>query len=228
MTLKETFDNESKFYDEFIVKTVPYYATIIKEASNLLPYKNDAEIDILDVGIGTGNFEVELFSRYKSVRVDGIDVSENMLTVAKEKKFVKNANINFIAADVLNFVPQNNKRYDLVVMSLLLHNFDGVEEKTRVLRNTISLLKAGGFLLLIDLIKFSNIVIQTKVTEEYNQFLHHANGVTEGENWRQLLEKEDKPETIETLTEITQQLGLSQPTILCQKLNFSAMLFRFP
>ncbi len=72
---------------------------------------------VLDLGCGTGS-HAECFAK-QGVHVDGVDISENMLNLAREKQALLPAatakNLNYIQADVRSL--ELNNRYD-VVMSL--------------------------------------------------------------------------------------------------------------
>lgn len=85
----------------------------------------------LDAACGTGRYSSFLYSLGHNVT--GIDISPEMLTLAKKK----NKNVNFILGD-LNKLPFDNEVFDLVVCGLAIHqvtNIDKViKEFTRVVR----------------------------------------------------------------------------------------------
>lgn len=68
---------------------------------------------IIDLGCGTGNFTAKLAELYPEAKVVGVDFSENMLTVAKEKF----PNLNFITADIVAF---NLSRCDLIFCNAVM------------------------------------------------------------------------------------------------------------
>ena len=69
---------------------------------------------VLELGCGVG--EDSIFLSNFGFEVDGIDINENFINIAKEK----NKNVNFICGDVYKDIP--NKTYDLIFDRGFLHN----------------------------------------------------------------------------------------------------------
>lgn len=69
----------------------------------------EAFTDILDLGCGTGLMGVELAGGGR--RIDGVDLSERMLAVAREKKVYRDLH----AAEVLAFLQATQQQWDLIV-----------------------------------------------------------------------------------------------------------------
>ena len=94
-------------------------------------------IDVLDVGCGTGVlFDYYLKKNVKSVKA--IDISEEMVKIAKNK--YKNSNINIECIDAYKF---NDGKYDAIMMYNCFPHFDNQEE---IIKHLASLLKEGGYL----------------------------------------------------------------------------------
>jgi len=70
------------------------------------------EVQILDVGCGTGRHSIELTKRGYSVT--GIDLSDTQLERAKEKAKKANLDINFIKQDARNLLFENE--FDIAIM----------------------------------------------------------------------------------------------------------------
>jgi len=86
----------------------------------------------LDCGCGTGRF-LEFFTK-KGSRVIGVDISENMLKIAKKKI----PNVNLSRADIFS-LPFKNKVFDIILCSQVLthlHNYKApLLEMGRVLKD---------------------------------------------------------------------------------------------
>jgi 2-polyprenyl-3-methyl-5-hydroxy-6-metoxy-1,4-benzoquinol methylase len=109
--------------------------------SSLLP-----PLDVVDFGCGTGVLSVEL-ARWAR-RVTAIDRSSVALEAARARaKRDGRSNIDFVEAD-LHQLPKNFAAKDLVVISQSLHH---VERPEQVLAEAARVLKAGGRLVLLEL-----------------------------------------------------------------------------
>lgn len=77
-------------------------------------------LSVLDVCTGTGNSAISIASRNLNNEVTGIDLSEQMLTVA-DRKIKKNnlSNVKLLCMDATHI--DLNKQFDIVTTSLSLH-----------------------------------------------------------------------------------------------------------
>lgn len=75
----------------------------------------------LDVSCGTGNYSLEL--KRRGARVIGLDISSEMLSIAKKKAEREGLNIDFIRADAA-MPPFKNNSFDLITSILILEFAD--------------------------------------------------------------------------------------------------------
>jgi ubiquinone/menaquinone biosynthesis C-methylase UbiE len=112
--------NEQKIIDSVTKKIVGDFVGDLKNKS------------ILDCGCGTGRF-AEFFA-HKGAKINGIDISENMLNVARDK--VPCA--TFAKADIFS-LPFNNNTFDIIICSQVLthlHKYkEPLAEMKRVLKD---------------------------------------------------------------------------------------------
>lgn len=105
--------------------------------------------EILDVATGTGDLAVALARRSPAARVTGIDLSEGMLAVGREKiaKAGLDDRITLMQADCLA-LPFPDNSFDVVTVAFGVRNFEhldrGYAEMARVLR-------PGGCLIVLEL-----------------------------------------------------------------------------
>ena len=77
--IKATFDNVANSYDEnkqFVISAKKMVELIDIESKE--PY-------ILDLSTGTGNIAIELGKKFSRAKIFGVDISEEMLRIAKQK-----------------------------------------------------------------------------------------------------------------------------------------------
>lgn len=107
-----------------------------KKAVGLL--KLSHPLKILDIATGTGDFAIEAV-KLNPQKIIGIDISEKMLSIAKEKirKLHLEGKIKFQLADCEN-LPFENNSFDAVTVGFGVRNFEnldkGLKEMHRVLK----------------------------------------------------------------------------------------------
>ncbi len=95
---------------------------------------------ILEIGCGTGNYTLLLREKFRNARLKAIDISKNMIEVAKEK--LKDRDIEFIVEDGENL--GSDGEFDLITSSACFQWFDDLEKALMKYRD---LLKSSGIIL---------------------------------------------------------------------------------
>ena len=81
----------------------------IQRIKKYFPSKN---IDILDLGTGSGCIAISLKKELPSSNIDALDISNKALKVAKSNAISNNVQINFINTDMTTY---KNKQYDIII-----------------------------------------------------------------------------------------------------------------
>jgi len=134
---------------------------------------------ILDLAAGFGRHAI-LFAKL-GYNVTAVDLSENLLSIAKKNAKSEGVNINFIQSDIRNFNPDS--QYDLIVnLFTSLGYFEEDEENYYVLRKVFDLLSTGGFFVL-DYFNKNFVVknIVAKTVEEIDEGIITQHRYIEGE-----------------------------------------------
>lgn len=97
---------------------------------------------ILEVGFGPGYAIEELFGRYRNLKIDGVDVSETMLSTARSKneQAIKNGRLCLYQGEIENF-RQDRYQYDKVIS---VNNYPLWKNKKKSLIRIHQLMKDGG------------------------------------------------------------------------------------
>jgi len=109
----------------------------------LLSLEGTKHLSVLDLGCGSG--WTSIFLAKLGCSVTGVDISEEMITIAKENAKKENLKIKFIVADVekINFKNQ----FDRVLIYDGLHH---CPDEKKVLKNIYKALKPEGMILLVE------------------------------------------------------------------------------
>jgi len=111
------FDNYAKNYDQHLSKVLKYQvpALLVKELKKVADFNSvNADLDILDLGCGTGLSGESL--RPFAKHLVGVDLSPKMLRVAK----AKNIYDELIAENINSVMAQFEKQFDLIVAADVL------------------------------------------------------------------------------------------------------------
>ena len=106
----------------------------------MLDYTTSGD-NILDVGCGNGRFYDVLKS--KNIKYSGIDNSEELIKIAKDKF----SEANFEVADILK-IPFTDNSFDKVYCIAVLHHIPSNELRIEALKELKRVLKPGGLLIL--------------------------------------------------------------------------------
>ena len=108
-------------------------------------------LKILDVATGTGDVAFRLHNLRPEAKITGIDLSEGMLKIAREKlqKIPENQQSLFAfgKADSLD-MPFHNESFDLITVAYGVRNFSNLPQGLKEMKRV---LKPGGVLCIIEL-----------------------------------------------------------------------------
>jgi ubiquinone/menaquinone biosynthesis C-methylase UbiE len=99
---------------------------------------------VLDAGTGPGRLPIEIAAALPHLRVDGVDLSPQMIDYARRRPGAER--VTFTGADVTD-LPFPDATFDLIVSSLSQHHWAVPEQGVRELRRV---LRPGGRLWIYD------------------------------------------------------------------------------
>jgi demethylmenaquinone methyltransferase/2-methoxy-6-polyprenyl-1,4-benzoquinol methylase len=116
-----------------------------RRAIQILAKENPAAV--LDVATGTADFAIAA-SGLKEVKVTGIDIAEDMLSIGRDKVKAKGLEqrIELICADSENLPFESNK-FDATIVSFGVRNFENLEKG---LSEILRVIKPGGILIVLE------------------------------------------------------------------------------
>ena len=152
----------SKFYDLFDL--IFLFGGKGNPRSGLLEAFGNSRLAILDVCVGTGASSILVAVQQDQNHLIGIDISEDMLAVARRKiaqKKLTNLEVRNMSADSMQFADNS---FDVVMVSFALHEFEP-DLRERIFKEAARVLKPGGKFCVIDFARQENFLnrIFTKV-----------------------------------------------------------------
>lgn len=138
---RKHFNKQAKVYDE---TDTTYYSKEGKiSCKDIASYlKNNEFKNLLDVGCGTG-YLIEILSKEKEADYHGLDLSEEMIKVAKSKDI---PNSTFIRGTADN-LPYKDNTFDIVCCSQSFHHYPYQE---KAIKEANRVLKPNGLYILSD------------------------------------------------------------------------------
>lgn len=146
--VREMFDSIAPAYD-FMNRAMTFGIDKLWRRRAVKMIAKHAPKRILDIATGTGDLAIRLAKSLKPESVVGVDLSEQMLAIGKEKvKKEGLAGIVSLSPEDCMHLPFENEIFDCVTVAYGVRNFEhlqqGYEEMHRVLRS-------GGVLCVIEL-----------------------------------------------------------------------------
>lgn len=143
------FDNISGKYD-FLNHFLSMGIDIAWRKKAIKQLKHDQPKQILDIATGTGDFAIEALALHPE-KVTGVDISEGMLAVGREKMKKKGLSdkIELLTGDSEQLQFADNK-FDAVIVSFGVRNFENLEKG---LADMYRVLKPGGKTVILEFSK---------------------------------------------------------------------------
>jgi ubiquinone/menaquinone biosynthesis C-methylase UbiE len=129
-----------------------YYSHVADEIASALKSGR-----ALDLGTGPGYLDIEIVKRVPSIRVDGIDLTAELIDIARENS------LEARVADRLHFEVMNAARlkfadnsYEMVFSTGMLHSLKKTDTIVKVLKECHRVLRPGGEVWIYDPAKVSS------------------------------------------------------------------------
>ena len=115
--------------------------------------------NVLDLACGTGDFTVALLRQFPDARVTGVDLTPEMLAIARQK-LAGSAGVTFCTGDAQDLAAFDDATFDLVVCAFGFRNFP---DKEKALAACHRVLKPAGRLVVLELFRPESRLVGTFV-----------------------------------------------------------------
>ena len=160
-------------------------------------------INLLDLGCGTGLEFEKLFQKFENISITGIDLSAKMLKILKDK--YSNKNINLICGSY--FEVNFSMDFDVALSTYSLHHFNETE-KLALYKKIFDSLKSGGIYIEGD--------YTVKTQEEQDLYISELARFKREQNLPDGFYHYDTPMTAINLIKLLKSSGFSDVNIVKQ------------
>ncbi|HXX55739.1 MAG TPA: methyltransferase domain-containing protein [Methanoregula sp.] len=214
--IRSAFDEIAAEYDAQRQYVIPqmdeFYGAAVWAAE---PGKTDP--DILDIGAGTGLLSALMLGKFPAARLTLLDISENMLAVAKDRFQARN-DVRYLVGDYsrLNL----GGPYDIVCSALSIHHL-AAEDKRLLFRRIFSSLRPGGIFVNADQADGETPYFRDRYLEYWNAFL--AGGPLNESECAEVLKRRnslDRNEKLSLQLSWLQEAGFSDVDVVYKNRTF--------
>ncbi len=164
--IKEAFNAIATEYDAQRRYVIPqmdqYYGAAVWAAESEV-----ADPAILDIGAGTGLFAALILEKFPSATLTLLDISENMLAVARER-FAGRKNVRYVVNDYSR--SELGGTYDIICSALSIHHL-ATEDKRRLFHRIYAALAPGGMFVNADQADGETLYFRQRHLDYWNGFL---------------------------------------------------------
>jgi tRNA (cmo5U34)-methyltransferase len=222
--IRERFDNDvERFSNLESGQTTTIDSPLMMElVTQAAAATNPNAVHIMDVGCGAGNYTLKLLQALPDVDVTLVDLSQPMLTRATERiSGISDGSIRALQGDIrdLELPPA---QFDIILAAAVLHHLRGDNDWQRVFPKFHRILKPGGSLWIVDLVKQSTEAVQALMWARYGAYLTEF----KDEAFRELvfgyIEKEDTPRPLIYQLDLLRETGFEKIEVLHKNNLFAA------
>ncbi|TCW60027.1 methyltransferase type 12 [Treponema sp. J25] len=220
--VKKHFEEEAAQYDGIIKNLIPYYHKMVEALVNTLPFDPSLEIQVIDLGCGTGTISRAVKDAYPNAKLTCVDISEKMLKVAAGK-LSEVSDAIFIKKNFYDF--NFDKNYDAVVSSLALHHLETKEDKLEFYRKIYSCLNDGGIFVNADVVLASTEALQQCYMTQWKNFMLRNVPKDEVDSkWIPAYYEEDRPVSMIEHFEMLKDSGFKIMDVVWKYYNFAVYM----
>jgi ubiquinone/menaquinone biosynthesis C-methylase UbiE len=177
-------------------------------------------MNVVDLGAGTGLLTKAIYEMYPSANYTLIDVSGDMLKIAKDR-FIGMSNFNFLECNYVEEIPVNN--CDLICSALSIHHLNE-NDKENLYKNIYSKLSDGGCFINLD----QFIAKSKKIDNLYNDWWSayiNSSGMTQREKEAgRERRKLDKENTIDETINLLRKGGFENVECIYNFMKFGVVM----
>lgn len=205
----ETVDDYDTVADKVVMKDDELHNCLV----NSIPFDENKELNILDLGCGTGHGMLLMLEKFPNAKITGVDFSNKMVLASKEKLKDFSDRINLIEKDFNKM--EFDKGYDVIVSAIAIHNSTH-EQKRELFKKIFDSLNKGGVFINGDFIEGESSDLEEQYKSIYGVFLEKNLSGNELKVWLKHAFEEDMPMKFSEQYKILKEIGFKEIFLLWQ------------
>lgn len=219
MEVYEHFREEAATFDALIHRLIPGYEEMLWTTAAAIPFPEDAQIRVADLGAGTGLLSARILQRFPGARLTCIDAAASMLALARQR-FSESPNVRFEESEFSQF--QFHGTYHAIVSSLALHHLPTDTSKISFYSKIFAALEPGGVFLNADAVLAATPAWQELCIGRWKEHMRQTIPEDEIEGkWMRLHREEDFPSPLLQQLQWLSAIGFATPDVLWKKHYFA-------
>jgi ubiquinone/menaquinone biosynthesis C-methylase UbiE len=218
--IKEQFNFIAKKYDNHRKCFIPCFDDFYQNSVSLLKCYNNNFQNIVDLGAGTGLLTMEVYKLYNNAHFTLIDISDNMLEIAK-KRFDGLDNFDFIEKNYVENIPV--KKVDLMCSALSIHHLENTD-KIKLYKHIYETLEDGGCFINLD----QFVGTSERINDLYNEWWYNyidRSGIQPEEKTAWIDRKKlDKENTIQETMKLLKDSGFKNIECIYNFMKFGVIM----
>ncbi len=175
--IEQTYDEVPASYEQVFPRVVLRYREISDVMLYFLTSLGRDFIDIVELGVGTGELTAEVLRRFPEAGVEAIDLSARNLEAAGQSLLPYKDRVNLIHSDFGTY--EFMREYDLAISSMAMHHLPD-KDKLTLMKSIHRSLKEEGVFLFGDLIQSPSSYLDKKFFRIWKNYLRF-NGLSRDE-----------------------------------------------
>ena len=207
-------------YDEQRRCFIPYFDDFYQTGISLISKIRNDFNSILDLGAGTGLLTKYLFEKFPNANFTLVDVSEQMLEIARQR-FLNMNNFKFVISDYSKELP--SKQFDLIASALSIHHLAN-NSKSDLYYNIYNNLSDNGCFINLDQFNASSDLMNDYYNKWWYDYIRQSKiSQKEQDLWLQRREL-DRENTISESMIFLKQLGFKHVECIYIYMKFGVIL----
>lgn len=216
--VRKQFNIIAKKYDEGRRCLLPCFDDFYNSVQLLKELMPDAH-KIVDLGAGTGLLSKELYRLYPDANFLLIDLSEEMIGVARER-FKGLDNFSFIVEDYIAGIPDN---CDIIASALSIHHLED-NDKYRLYKNIYDKLGKGKCFINLDQFCSDSKLIESAYDKWWLNYIDKS-GITEDGKTKWMLRKKlDREISVNRTMAMLKDIGFEFVECIYSFMKFSTVI----
>lgn len=193
--------------DSVVFKNNELHNELVKAIS----FDKNKELNILDLGCGTGHGMKLIANSFPKAKITGIDFSSSMIKKAKSNLLSFSDRINLLEIDFRDY--KFDQKFDAIISAIAIHNITH-EQKKKLFEKIFNSLNIGGLFLNADFYKHESRAIYNEAKMIYENFLRQNLSGDELKVWLKHAFEEDMPMSLTEQSAIFNKIGFDKFKLL--------------